>query len=171
MPEGTEEISWPWIKEALPKMPLTQVFWHLFSTLGSLLFLRSWLMRLQCFCPLRPCASFLLWTSSKTTFHRCPNINKVTFTNSYNLPCLSVCSFLATIIWGWLWSMRINFIWRFFSGHFLSIKDKAIQHRSTEGCRKPWRRSRLWWRIEEANTITSTQKMLLAASITKSFHV
>ena len=40
-----------------------------------------------------------------------------------------------------------------------------------KGYKKTWRRSQLWWRSEEENMITSTQKMLLAALTPKSFHL
>ena len=83
MPEGEEDISWPWIKEALPSIPLTKVSHFLSFVLHwrfvswqpcalcrtSLSFPWSW--------PLTPSAIWHLWTSLKTTYHRCQNNRNV----------------------------------------------------------------------------------------------
>ena len=83
MPEGEEDISWPWIKEALPSIPLTKVSYFL-----SYVFHRRWVFWQPCaLCrtslsfpwswPHTPSAIWLLWTSLKTTYHRCQNKRNV----------------------------------------------------------------------------------------------
>ena len=45
--EGEEDITWSWIKEALPDIQLTEVFRHLLPALKLILFLRRGPMSLE----------------------------------------------------------------------------------------------------------------------------
>ena len=141
MPEGEEELSWPWIKEALPPIQLTKVYLPFLAFWDPLPFGTLFWLFLMALCrtslssqwswPPTPSAILLLWTSLKTTYQRCHNIGQMIFFNIGRSRQYHICH-----------------LYRFMKGY-----------------RMTWQPSRLWWREEEGNTTTLTQKMLLAALI------